>query len=52
MIECTHFPSVINVTCLGDVRVRRLKDFGQRKNYDPVGNHIQWVSLRHTLPNI
>ena len=50
MIEHAQCPSVVSIPWLHNIRVSLLKVFDQSNYFHPVGNHIQRVSLHHTLP--
>ena len=52
MIEHAQCPSVVSIPWLHNIRVSLLKVFDQSNDFHPVGNHIQRVSLHHTLPNM
>ena len=52
MIKRTQCPSVVIVPWLSGVKAHRRKSFDRQNNYDPVGNHIQWVFLSHTPPTM
>ena len=52
MIKRTQCPSIFILPGLRDVSIRQLQSFDQQKNSNTVGNHIQWVSLHHILPNM
>ena len=50
MIKRNQCLRVVRLPWQRDFRLHQLKAFDQQNNSNTIGNHSQWVSLRHTLP--